>query len=748
MKQKQNLKELMATLLSLSGLWIILHTLLAYKTPVLFLIGVILSVGCYFFFFHGRQRLGLLLPLLLGWLIFPMKLFYWDRLDFSDRMHNFLLVLVLLYIGVIIQRMALPRRFLFWFNHLSLRKRCWLIFLVAELLFILTSWLLIHKQVILGGDEPHYLVIAQSIAHDGDINVFNQYARELYREFIDVPLDPHARIGKGFKVWYSYGHLPGLSLTLAPFFLVKLTPLLLYFLIRSYLGLFAGLLGVLIYLFALKLWSNRSLAFFISVTYLFTAPVFFYGVHIFAELQASLLILSSLYLILYAKPWKKEYLKYLLAGLLLGITVFWGLKYAIFIGLLGFGFFLYWVRQKKYKQALLFIILPIVMQVLFFAFLYYAYGNFQPMSIYNGVMTAEEQKAYDENMEQIPLQMRVETLLGIFFDQRDGLITYNPFYLLFFPGLWLAFRKYRQYWPHILIASTGFAFIFFIGYSTVRAGYCPQARYLVPSAWALMLFAVIYYRETKNKLFAQLFLYLPVLGLLTVLYQVWFPFTLYQSVTHLDLNRPGLLYQQWGNLYLHLSDCLPSFTKIPGNFKYVPNVIFFLFLMGFILLAIRKMKSRPGLVGRVMHFFIIGFCLVFFVLFPIVPDYNPIYLSKGLNPPCEIYGVSPYPTEQTDRKFELIGKNERSFTISTEKPAKSFVMVFENYGTHVYRVKIVNFDKSVQTVTVPVGAVMPVELHHLFHKEFRGRIFYRFHLIVEPEPTAKPELFVEIYPGL
>ncbi len=737
-----NFKPWTHKLLALAGFHAFLFTL-PVKHPLIVCTCLVMTGVLYFKFVQKKNYMDLLFPLALGLLIFPMKLFYWDKVDYLSRVSNLLILALLLSMGLIIKRFHLHRKFLLFFNSLSLKKRGIGIFIVAELLFILAAFIIIQKGVILGGDEPHYLVISQSIAKDGDINVFNQYARNLYREFIAVELDHHARIGKGFKVWYSYGHLPGLSLTLAPFFLCKLPMPILYFVVRAFLGLFAAFLAVLIFLFALRLWQNRSLALFITVTYTLTAPVFFYGIHIFAELQASLLILSALYLVLYAETGKQTHARFLWAGFLLGISVFWGLKYAIFIFLLAAGFFVYWMIKKQPKRAILFVLFPVLLQILFFGFLYYGYGNFQPMSIYNGVMTPQQEKTYQSNMEQIPLQKRAETLLGIFFDQRDGLILYNPFYLLFFPGLLLAIKKYRTYWPHLLISSVGFAFIFFVGYSTVRAGYCPQARYVVPSAWALMLFAIIYYQETSNKLFRKLSLYLPIVGMLMVLYQVFHPFTLYQSVTHMDLERAGLMFQQWSNLYCYLPNWLPSFVKVPGNFAYLPNIIFLTGVVLFTFLALKKMKNYR--LKYAPHLF---FSLLFgmFVLFPTVPYYNPILLSKDDNPRCNIYGESTYPTDTTERKFELIGKDRYTFTLSTSKPVPTFRVVFENYSTGAYQVRIFNFDRRVTGLKIPAGTIQQVEIPNAMYKVFKNNTFYRFHFEVSPTPGSKPELFLQIYP--
>lgn len=41
------------------------------------------------------------------------------------------------------------------------------------------------------GDEPHYLVLAHSIVHDGDFDISDDYRRDVYGEFYHAELDPH-----------------------------------------------------------------------------------------------------------------------------------------------------------------------------------------------------------------------------------------------------------------------------------------------------------------------------------------------------------------------------------------------------------------------------------------------------------------------------------------------------------------------------------------------------------------------------
>jgi hypothetical protein len=756
MKGNMNKISLLKKLLAIGGFHVFLFTL-GMGNPLVIITCILLTTVLFFKLKYKKNYMKLLIPLSSG-LLFPiMKLFYWDNTDFLDRLNLLLLISLIFSLVLTVREFKLLKKFLFFFNRLALKKRLIIIFAFTEIVFILAAFIMVREGVQWGGDEPHYLVISHSIARDLDLNVFNQYARDEYREFVDIPLKHHARVGKGFKVWYSYGHLPGLSLTLAPFFLVKLPLPLLYFLIRAYLGLFGALLAVVVYLFALRLRPNRSLAIFIAAVFTFTVPVFFYSLHIFAELQACLLILSALYLLLYSskKPpvtsvtsvsSAANHKKTLLAGFLLGISVFWGLKYAIFIYLFCAGFFIYFVIKKQPKRAILFVFFPVLFQLLFFGYLYYAYGSFNPMSIYNGVMTDEQARIYQSSVQKIPLQKRVETLLGIFFDQRDGLLLYNPFYFLAFPGLILALKKFKTYWRHILISAAGVVFILFLGYSTVRPGYCPQARYLTPVIWVMMLFTVIYYKETGNKTFKKWTFYLPVYSLLVVIYQVFHPFTLYQSATHLNADRPALMFQEWSNIHFNIPDWLPSFIKVPGNFKYLPNIIFLVLLAAFILLALKKLANY-----RVRFVLPVWFTIIFFtaVLFPRVPLYNPILLNKEGAIPCKIYGESPYPTRTAERKFELKGKDRFHYTVSTLTAVPYFVLEFENHGKSGFKVSVAHFDRQVKQVYIaPTGPGKTQEVYvpGPRYKRFKAGYFYRFHLEVEPSPPAAPSLYLQLYP--
>ena len=53
------------------------------------------------------------------------------------------------------------------------------------------AWRLMPSAVYPGGDEPHYLVIAQSLWRDGDLDIFNNHQRGDHREYFNADLAPH-----------------------------------------------------------------------------------------------------------------------------------------------------------------------------------------------------------------------------------------------------------------------------------------------------------------------------------------------------------------------------------------------------------------------------------------------------------------------------------------------------------------------------------------------------------------------------
>ena len=69
------------------------------------------------------------------------------------------------------------------------------------------------------GDEPHYLVIAQSLLLDGDLRIQNNHDRRDYAAYFDGTLAPDVRVRGRDGQQYSI-HAPGVATLVLPLFAV------------------------------------------------------------------------------------------------------------------------------------------------------------------------------------------------------------------------------------------------------------------------------------------------------------------------------------------------------------------------------------------------------------------------------------------------------------------------------------------------------------------------------------------------
>src|SRR5262245_39776425 len=79
----------------------------------------------------------------------------------------------------------------------------------------LTAWTL--EPRLPGGDEPHYLVITQSLLKDGDLQIENNHRARDYAQYFDADLKPDYLVRGRNGAIYSI-HAPGVSALVAPAF--------------------------------------------------------------------------------------------------------------------------------------------------------------------------------------------------------------------------------------------------------------------------------------------------------------------------------------------------------------------------------------------------------------------------------------------------------------------------------------------------------------------------------------------------
>jgi len=474
-----------------------------------------------------------------------------------------------------------------------------------------------------------------------------------------------------------------------------------------------------------------------------TAPVFFYSFHVFPEVQAMLLVLGAVYILLFkAGPAPPRVdgagnNRALWAGLLLGAAIFWGVKYALFIYPLTLGFCAVWLWRRQYRPALLLAVFPLFFQALFFLYLYGAYGTLSPNAVYYGMLSPEQSAAFYETiLKRITPLMRWETLLDYFFDQRDGLLLYNPFYFFALPGLLLALRNFRRYRLHLLVSLPAMLFIFNHAFSTIRAGYCPQGRYLAPAAWALMLFAVIYYRESRNRPFKRAFLTLPLVSLFVTAYQTLEPFTLYQPTTHDMTIRTGLMFQNWSNSRIDLPALLPSFIKI-DNRGYLPNAVFLAVIMLLTALALIPWRARIARrSGGIVPLLVFLGIFSLGSLFPRLDRSAPRHLTGPRDLPSRIF-FEPAATAGGEPATWIMPPGRSRMRIESLAPLKSLALRLENpHGSEPLQMAVLLFDDEIGEQRLRPGASGCLLLDRPRFKRIKARYGYQFDLRVrDASPT-------------
>jgi hypothetical protein len=145
-------------------------------------------------------------------------------------------------------------------------------------------WLSGPDQLSPTGDEPHYLVMADSVVHDRTLDLRSAYGREdRTRRIYRTRLNPHVLIVN--HRWGGY-HQPGLALLLAlPFGIDGVVGA------RLALGLVAGLLGWAVYCWLIARHSDRVSA-WLAVGLTLSLPIGFGASQIYPDLPAGVFVLA------------------------------------------------------------------------------------------------------------------------------------------------------------------------------------------------------------------------------------------------------------------------------------------------------------------------------------------------------------------------------------------------------------------------------------------------------------------------
>jgi len=278
------------------------------------------------------------------------------------------------------------------------------------------------------GDEPHYLLAAQSIVDDHDIDVKNQYAARSYDIYYPYVLDKHGKETNGFL---HEPHGVGFPLLIAPAFGLGGAKG-----VELFLAALAALMMALSYRLALRVvpdpWAlGATLAVAVS------PPFLAYATAVYPELTAGLLLVGAALL---AVKLDERISRRAAFGCfaLLGLLPWLGTKFVpagIVIGLFA-ARSLFRGRRRTLGVG--------AAEVAFFSVALYVGIN---ESLYGGPTPYTADVAGETATDaSFPLGYleRSYRLVALFIDRDYGLLRWAPLFLLAFVGVGMLYRSHRD----------------------------------------------------------------------------------------------------------------------------------------------------------------------------------------------------------------------------------------------------------------------------------------------------------------
>lgn len=310
-----------------------------------------------------------------------------------------------------------------------------------------------------GGDEPHYLIITESLLRDHDLKIENNHQQRDYRAFYPGELRPDFfERGKNGEI-YSI-HAPGLPVLILPAYAIAGR-----YGVVALMALIAALTMLAIFDLARSV-AGRNAAVLTWLASGFTVPFIPHAWMIFPELPGALLVAWAALWVF--ETTERSAARWAWRGAALSVLPWLHTKFSVFVAV--FGAALAW-RLLRRPRALLAFATPVaVVTALWFYSFYAIYGSFNPEAPYG-----------DYTRIYVLTTNIPHGLLGLFFDQKFGLLFYSPIYLAAIVGAWLIVRRPDTRFLGTVLLVTIAAFVA----STARlymfwGGSSAPARFLVP----------------------------------------------------------------------------------------------------------------------------------------------------------------------------------------------------------------------------------------------------------------------------
>ena len=384
-------------------------------------------------------------------------------------------------------------------KHLTSHK--WLILITLAVLFMLSNLFLkghLSKEIYTSGDEPHYLMMTDSLVSDGDFNLKNDYLLDRSTGSYSLTgIYPHTSPAidtAHSDDWYSI-HTIGLPLTMAlPYkifglagsrFLIILLQLLslvlFYKILKKYIKSDGSVfLGMVILLSSTFLWQNLGAIMpdLLIVTLVAAAVLLFAKQDRVSNFVFVLIVVAGM--LLHTKA------IIILAPIYLGHNIVlikeWGIS-----------------QTAKKLGAYYFLLLGAVF--LYASFLKASYGFYSPTKLYG-----ENGQLFGANV--------ATNIIAMLFDRAKGLAVYFPVLLVAGPYVYFGFKdlvlaikraiQKKSITNEAVLAISAAAGVLLllvaqIGFTDWSGSFAPSGRYMLVAIYAVV-FLIAKYFNKNNKL--------------------------------------------------------------------------------------------------------------------------------------------------------------------------------------------------------------------------------------------------------
>jgi hypothetical protein len=350
------------------------------------------------------------------------------------------------------------------------RRAPWIAAAVAACAYLVGAWQVFPRLP--AGDEPHYLVITQSLLNDHDLKIENNHRQGDYHAYYGGELKPdYLRRGRDREI-YSI-HAPGLPAIIAPVF-----ALLGYPGVVIVLALASGCATALTWSAVWRITSDVASSWFGWAAVALSVPFFFQAFVAFPDGPGAIIVMIGIAATLAGLDASQRFL--FVTGVALAMLPWLHTRFAVLAVALG-GI----IAARNLgspaivRRASALFAIPALSAAGWFWFFYAIYGTPNPAAPYG-------------HYTQSSLGNVTRGVPGLLFDQQFGLIPNAPVYICAGLGFILMSRRWPRLTIELLLVAVPYS-LAVAAYQMWWGGLSSPARFLVPIVLPLAIPAGVWF---------------------------------------------------------------------------------------------------------------------------------------------------------------------------------------------------------------------------------------------------------------